>query len=63
MPGHLLASSFHGPAWLTGGTIGPEGSALDFVVMALLFAVFDRVYRSQKADPSLLRPAMPKNST
>jgi len=63
MPGHLLASSFHGPAWLTGGTIGPEGSALDFVVMALLFAVFDRVYRSQKADPSLLRPAMSKKST
>jgi membrane protease YdiL (CAAX protease family) len=53
MPGHLLASSFHGPAWLTGGTVGPEGSALDFVVMALLFAVFDRVYRARKADSSL----------
>ena len=63
MPGHLLASSFHGPAWLTGGTVGPEGSALDFVVMALLFAVFDRVYRAQKADPSLLHPATRKNST
>jgi membrane protease YdiL (CAAX protease family) len=46
MPGHLLASSFHGPAWLTGGTVGPEGSAFDFVVMAILFVVFDRVYRS-----------------
>ncbi|PYU25505.1 MAG: hypothetical protein DMG32_12100 [Acidobacteria bacterium] len=45
MPGHLLASSFHGPAWLTGGTVGPEGSAFDFVVMAILFVVFDRVYR------------------
>jgi membrane protease YdiL (CAAX protease family) len=53
MPGHLLASSFHGPAWLTGGTVGPEGSALDFVVMALLFAVFDRVYRARKTDSSL----------
>jgi len=57
MPGHLLASSFHGPAWLTGGTIGPEGSAFDFVVMAILFFVFDRVYRLQKADPSLLHPS------
>jgi len=45
MPGHLLASSFHGPAWLTGGTIGPEGSILDFVIMAIVFVVFDRVYR------------------
>jgi membrane protease YdiL (CAAX protease family) len=48
MPGHLLASSFHGPVWLTGGTVGPEGSAFDFVVMAILFAIFDRVYRSRR---------------
>ena len=32
--GHLLNSSLHGPNWLTGGTIGPEGSVLDFVLMA-----------------------------
>lgn len=48
MPGHLLASSFHGPAWLTGGTVGPEGSAFDFLIMAIAFVVFDRVYRAQK---------------
>ena len=47
MPGHLLASSFHGPAWLTGGTVGPEGSVFDFVIMAIAFVVFDRVYRSR----------------
>jgi len=47
MPGHLLASSFHGPAWLTGGTVGPEGSAFDFVVMTILFVVFDRAYRAR----------------
>ena len=50
MPGHLLASSFHGPAWLTGGTVGPEGSAFDFVIFAILFVLFDRVYRRPKAD-------------
>jgi CAAX protease family protein len=55
MPGHLLASSFHGPAWLTGGTVGPEGSALDFMIFAILFALFDRVYRTRTADPSSLR--------
>jgi uncharacterized protein len=52
LPGHLLASSFHGPAWLTGGTIGPEGSALDFVVMALVFLAFDRIYRNKQIAAS-----------
>jgi len=31
--GHLLRSEFHGPTWLTGGSIGPEGSALVFAVL------------------------------
>lgn len=48
MPGHLLASSFHGPAWLTGGTVGPEGSIFDFVIMAIVFVIFDRVYHSRR---------------
>jgi uncharacterized protein len=38
--GHLLNASFHGPAWLTGGTVGPEGSVLVFVVIGILFAAF-----------------------
>jgi membrane protease YdiL (CAAX protease family) len=33
--GHLLNSSFHGPDWLTGGSVGPEGSALVFPVLIL----------------------------
>jgi membrane protease YdiL (CAAX protease family) len=37
MEGHLLASAFHGPAWLTGGPMGPEASAFIFVVIAALF--------------------------
>lgn len=36
--GHLLNSSFHGPTWMTGGTVGPEGSVFAFVVL-LLWAV------------------------
>lgn len=47
-PGHLLASSFHGPRWLTGGSVGPEGSVIDFVVLAVLAIVFDRVYRRKQ---------------
>lgn len=43
-PGHLLSSSVHGPAWLTGGSVGPEGSLLCFAVITLVWAAFDRVY-------------------
>jgi hypothetical protein len=49
--GHLLNSSFHGPRWLTGGTIGPEGSVIDFVVFALAFMAFARLYPSTLARP------------
>jgi hypothetical protein len=43
-PGHLLNSSFHGPVWLTGGTVGPEGSVMAFVVVALAAVLFVIVY-------------------
>jgi uncharacterized protein len=37
IPGHLLDSAFHGPAWLTGGPMGPEASVFIFLVIAALF--------------------------
>src|SRR5262249_10164695 len=36
LPGRLFGGSFSGPAWLTGGTVGPEGSLL----LTLLLVVF-----------------------
>jgi membrane protease YdiL (CAAX protease family) len=36
--GHLLASSFHGPLWLTGGPMGPEASLLVFPLLAAVAA-------------------------
>ena len=33
--GHLTAASLHGPAWLTGGSVGPEGSVLVFGVIGI----------------------------
>ncbi|HKD65172.1 MAG TPA: CPBP family intramembrane glutamic endopeptidase [Candidatus Acidoferrales bacterium] len=33
--GHFLKSSFRGPDWLTGGTVGPEGSVFVFFVLIL----------------------------
>jgi membrane protease YdiL (CAAX protease family) len=47
-PGHLLRSSLQGPDWLTGGSAGPEGSMFLFVLLALLWIVFDRVYPNVK---------------
>jgi len=43
-PGHLLKSSFHGPRWLTGGMVGPEGSVLCFLVIAVVWVAFARAY-------------------
>jgi len=48
MPGHLLSSSFHGSPWLSGGSVGPEGSVLAFVTVALLWVTFDRMYPEVK---------------
>jgi uncharacterized protein len=48
--GHLLNSTFHGPRWLTGGTIGPEGSVMDFVAFVIAFWLFSRVYRAKAAS-------------
>ena len=45
-PGHLLDSSFHGPAWLTGGTVGPEGSFLAFAVVGVAAIAFSFAYPS-----------------
>jgi len=47
-PGHLLKSSFHGPRWLTGGVVGPEGSVLCFVVIAVTWVVFAKAYPEVK---------------
>lgn len=48
LPGHLLNSNRHGPDWLTGGSVGPEGSYLIFVLIPMLWFVFDRVYPEAK---------------
>ena len=39
-PGHMLNPSFHGSKILTGGSVGPEGSILCFVVLALCWIFF-----------------------
>src|SRR5215472_3843775 len=42
--GHLLSTHMHGSRWLTGGSVGPEGSVLAFVILGLTTLAFNRVY-------------------
>ncbi|MGO9084984.1 MAG: lysostaphin resistance A-like protein [Candidatus Sulfotelmatobacter sp.] len=57
-PGHLLSSSLHGKPWLTGGSVGPEGSVLCFVVIGVIWMVFARAYPANRdrALPSRRQP-------
>jgi membrane protease YdiL (CAAX protease family) len=43
-PGHLSNASLAGPAWITGGSAGPEASICDFIVLLVIFYVFHRLY-------------------
>lgn len=38
--GHLLNPTFSGPAWLTGGSAGPEGSWLCIALLVILWIIF-----------------------
>jgi uncharacterized protein len=42
--GHLLTTHMHGSRWLTGGSVGPEGSLFVFVVLGLLALTFHFAY-------------------
>lgn len=48
--GNLFNSSLAGPAWLTGGTVGPEASVftpIALLIVAILFAAYHRENRYQ----------------
>jgi uncharacterized protein len=51
LPGHLLKASIHGQRLLSGGSVGPEGSVLLFVLIAVMWIVFDRVYPHKAYPP------------
>jgi uncharacterized protein len=50
-PGHLFSSSLRGPEWLSGGSVGPEGSVLCFLIIAGTWVAFEGVYRHRGALP------------
>lgn len=45
--GSLLSSTIHGPRWLTGGTVGPEGSLFCFILLGVSFLVLGKLYPSR----------------
>jgi hypothetical protein len=49
---HLLNSSLHGPRWLTGGTIGPEGSVVDFALLLAALFVVALIFPDKKLQPA-----------
>lgn len=49
--GHLVSSSFHGPTWLTGGSVGPEGSLFVFLVLALCAVVVHFMFPVRRDQP------------
>jgi len=52
LPGHLSNSTLHGPAWLTGGTVGPEGSVFSFITMAAAALFIHKVFPARKSRSS-----------
>ena len=55
MTGHLTNSTLQGPVWLSGGSVGPEGSALCFLLIVVLWVIFSRAYPDAKY-PRLAEP-------
>jgi uncharacterized protein len=59
MQGHLSNSVVHaGPAWLTGGTVGPEGSVFCFLTMGLQFLVVMWLFPAKKSESAAEAPAL-----
>jgi membrane protease YdiL (CAAX protease family) len=48
--GHLSNASLHGANWLTGGTVGPEGSVFSFLTMGLLAIAVHFLFPAKKQE-------------
>ena len=58
MQGHLSNAVLHGPKWLTGASVGPEGSVFCFLTMGLQFLVVMWLFpKKETGQPSQLSVA------
>jgi uncharacterized protein len=62
LDGHLSNSLLHGPNWLTGGTVGPEGSVFCFLTMALQFLVVMWLFPKKQAAHEIATPGILPNA-
>lgn len=51
--GHLSNAVLHGPAWLTGGSVGPEGSVFCFLTLGLQFLVVMWLFPAKEKTDAL----------
>jgi membrane protease YdiL (CAAX protease family) len=56
---HLTDAVFHGPTWLTGGSAGPEGSVLTFLVFSVAAILFLMIHRATGPKRGLASAAHP----
>jgi membrane protease YdiL (CAAX protease family) len=50
--GHLSNASLHGAKWLTGGTVGPEGSVFSFLTMGIIAVAIHLLFPAKKKEPA-----------
>lgn len=50
--GHLSNAALHGATWLTGGTVGPEGSIFSFLIMGILAFAVHLLFPAKKTEPA-----------
>jgi CAAX protease family protein len=62
-PGHLLNPHIQGPDWLSGGTVGPEGSILALLVLTIMSILVWIMYRRRNEieRPVLYTMPLPRN--
>jgi membrane protease YdiL (CAAX protease family) len=54
--GYLLNSSLHGSKWMTGGTVGPEGSVIELLVVLAVITLLCRRFPKVRYPNQLGRP-------
>ena len=45
---NVFASTFHGPTWLTGGTVGPEASIMTPIALIIAALIFNHYHRADR---------------
>jgi uncharacterized protein len=51
--GHLSNAALHGASWLTGGSVGPEGSVFSFVTMGISALAIHFLFPAKNKKPAL----------